>query len=104
MVLGSIFSFLNPLTKPANQSSADFNREVFSVPEVTRRRLRDAGGPRSLIALADVRALNRQRQQLATNFGFEDTISQDGARRDIQVVRNGPSRSARRQRRTLIGN
>ena len=54
MVIGSLFSFLSP------------------TPSATRD---DEDNPRALFARADLRAINRQRRQLISNFGFEDTIS-----------------------------
>lgn len=106
MVLGSIFTFLNPLARKANQSTTSFNREVFGVPRGVREKLLEDGSPRALIALADVKAINRQRQQLATNFGFEDTISRPENNFPSQQVNTETSTNQNRSRpnrRTIIG-
>ena len=79
MVIGSLFSFLSP--------TASGKRE-------------DDDNPRALFARADLRAINRQRRQLISNFGFEDTITDSPDR----VVPPTPGADlAAKGRKTLLG-
>jgi hypothetical protein len=77
---------------------------LFSFLSPTRSGLREPKtGPRALLVEADLRAINRQRQLLINNFGFEDTISDSKERVIPPAPGSDIGKGKGNKRKTLVG-